>query len=156
MCVCVCFLLSLLVDDFHLNAPKCNRSTQFLNVEQQTFFFVSMLHLPAALRQKIDELDARRASMQAFANEIAAIQQRLKRKQEVVDAVIDRRIQHHHELLDKWRERWKTTVAESLDEKRDKLAKQQARFERKVRKLADFRATVEQVKQRCRAARVRS
>jgi hypothetical protein len=56
------------------------------------------------------------------------IQKRLQLKQEVVYAVIDARIQAHHELLDKWKERWKTTVAESIDEKREKLTKQQAIF----------------------------
>ena len=62
-------------------------------------------HVPQPLRAKIEALDERRASMQAFVSEIAAIQERLTLKQAVVEAVIDRRIQSHHELLDKWRER---------------------------------------------------
>lgn len=101
-----------------------------------------LAHLPFSLRSKIATLDAKEASLRAFAAQLADAQRKLERKAAVVAQVIDRRVEQHHALLDKWRARWKTTVSESIDEKRERLQRQHARFERKCAKMADFRASL--------------
>ena len=84
------------------------------------------------------QLSEMRQRLAAFAARLSDMHSSFDVKRAAINATIDDEVRAHHALLDKWCARWKTTVAESIGEKQERLRAQQLKFTKRTKKIGDF------------------